>query len=400
MEVFYGPSANCAIQFENGNCLRFNKDVLYGCNDRLYAVLNEHLQNGIIKIDDIDSSTFKLFLDCILNFQEYTFDNAIKIFPVAWKYKIENCINSCVEALAPSSVNENLCDTLNLAKYYNCQKLLDRIKKFLSDSYDSYKLLEYEEYSNLLTAESMVELIKCIDLDSLLWSSFLKWADFYILTNDRPGGVESLLEELGIMKLISWNVFESHTGLARFLRSNIGLHFYEDDLVKILREKKRTMPKYSKWIKVEEGQSFTETFVVRRRLLSPRKLMFSMNRNKVLFYNQPKVEVENPRMMSCEIDINPGNETHSNDFFIESFKLKMDPSERTHTLVVNDKNEVLRVTVKWTFYYNCRILLTSFKPVVGYFDLFKIVPVHPFLEHFYLTNSLRCTHLCKEVEPS
>lgn len=402
MEIFYGPTANCAIQFENGNCLRFNKDILYGRNDKLYTILNEqlNLQNGMIKIDDVDPDTFKLFLDCILNFKEYSFDNAMKIFPVAWKYKIESCVNSCIEALTPANVNENLCDTLNLAKFYNCQKLLERIKNFLSDSYDSYKLLEYEEYSNLLSAESMIELIKCVELDSLLWSALLKWADFYILTNDRPGGVENLFEELGVMKLISWNVFESYTILARFLRSAIGLHFYEDDLTRILKEKKRTMPKYSKWIKVEEGQSFTEKFTVKRRLLSTRKLNCSVNRNKVLFYNQPKIGVDNQRMLSCEITINGSDETHLNDFHIDSFKLKMDPAARSHSLVVDDRNEILRITIKWTFFYNCRVLLTSFRPVVGYFDLFKIVPNHAFLENFYFTNSLRFNHLCKEIDVS
>lgn len=406
-EIFYS-TADTTVQFSDGTTIKFNKRLL--CSRSNSIILNQLLfgpinEEDTISLNDTDPDIFKLFIDCVMGFQDYTFENSVKIFPLAIKYEIENCINNCITSLTPRKINENLCDALNLAKYYKCQKLLDVIKNFLCHNYDSFKLLEYEEYSTLLTAESMVELVKCLEMDSYLWGALLRWALFFITTNNKTCTVVDLFQEIGIMKSINLNTFESSKLLSEFGDSEIGLYFYpNDDISRRLKEMKRSLPKKCKWVKIEEGQSIVEKFQIQRRLLSQKKLSLSIDRNKavfynIIFYNQPVSDHKNQEMMSCEITVSGNsNNNYEKSFNYDSFNQKFSP--RGHSIVTSDKNETIRVTIKWTFNFNCRILFTSFRPISGPFDLFHIVPVSGFIGKFYFTSGIRCSHYHDPSESS
>lgn len=406
-ETFYS-TADTTLQFSDGTTIKFNKELLCSrsnsiiLNQLLYGPINE---DDVINITDSDSDTFKSFIDCIMGFQDYTFDNSLKILPLAIKYEIETCINNCVISLTPKKINENLCDALNLAKFYKCQKLLNALKNFLCNNYDSFKLLEYEEYSILLTAESMVELVKCLEMDSYLWAALQRWAHFFITTNNKTCTVVDLFQEIGIMRYINLNIFESTKLLSDFGDSDIGIHFYpNDEIEKRLKEMKRTMPKKCKWVKMEEGQSVIEKFQIQRRLLSQKKLSLVIERNNavfynVVFYNQPAADPKCQEMLNCEITISGNsNDKYEKSFNMDVFNQKF--NQRTHSIITSDKNEVIRVTIKWTFNYNCRILFTSFRPKSGPFDLFHVIPVSGSIGKFYFTSGIKCSHYHDPTEGS
>lgn len=252
-ELFYDSNSGCKFKFNDGKTIDFEKKFLCWFTESpvIYQMTFGPLGEDIIEIKDFDHDTFKLFLDCALGFVDLTSENAVEIFPVACKYFAMNCIEKCIEVLKPQELSENVCHALNMSLFYDQPKLLSVIKEFLvtgktkgtDDIFRNrflnnnkkdlfiHELIKNEKLLFLLSTDSLLEVIKLIDMDSCLFNAIISWCSNYLKDNNKPENIKSLIEKLGIMSHINIKLFESADLLFEFTKTDLGKIFFTTEQI-------------------------------------------------------------------------------------------------------------------------------------------------------------------------
>jgi len=371
-QLFYDDSADTEIRFADGKTLRFSKSHLFNFTESsvLYQLFIGDLRDEVTYIIDIDCDTFKLFVDCLVGLAPYTEENAMEIFPVAWKYQVDECLENIMKTLTPTEMNTNICYILNMTVFYQCDKLWTVIFDFLFPRLGYRVLFEKEEYSFLLTLESYKSLLQFITdgedfgepMDSYVLYSVLKWADNYIKTNysdDHQISIRQFLEENRLDYYMKNHVFETTDSVIRFCKSPLGKDYFTNEEIIDIFSNKDLKSRSSQWIFVNQGETITEKFLVVFPFLCLHETEVRIDRNEVVFYDRR--EEDDEIMLICTVDINDG-------YKVEEFNFSDDPCYDPIVVNISDHCKGCHVThvkwivsVKWTFNYHCRILKMGHK---------------------------------------
>lgn len=348
-------------------------------------------------IDDFDSETFKKFLDCLFEFKPYTVKDALEIFPVAYEFNVQKSIQLCEEALNPSSMDENVCLTLNLALYYECDDLTQNVINFLKNNYGIMNVIEDERYCLLLEPLSMATLIEHIEIDSCILKKLYEWGIKYLKMQRKRLDVSSFFEKYNLLKNISLNVFESAHSIYEFNECVAMKNFFtSDEILAYLKsnicEGQNKIPSKSEWVQVEKH------FAVKEHINFAKPLLISSSEgldnnthylkigtNKIVYFISPHLDrlynalgLTWAELVTCKVNVSWGNNNykiyhrrphpylteeqlvsrnqltsfnvvHKNKKFVYSVKLPVKPYY----------SELVSVDITYTFSFKCRILKTS-----------------------------------------
>lgn len=378
-EIFYHEAADTTVRLKDGKILKFNKAALCitSGNIILYELfLGKLREPDITDFIDIDHDTFKLFLDCIMGFQPYTFDNADQIFPVAWKYQIENVIDQCVEALTPSKMSERIAELLNLALFYRCEKLEYTITRFIDYCYSPYKLLEKEAYCHSLEPDSMKLILSTPNkmiIDSSVLMALKKWADNYMKNNTVLESVTSFLKKHDLLQFFKLEYFETTSAISEFCLSESGKNIFPvDEILAHLQNSNDLSHGKSKWEKIKKDCIITEEIIcqtMQNSNYSNYNVRVNIERSKIVAYGHILTTGEG----SCAINLigqdSAGNqlfEINQEEFSFEYGSGDRPEDNRNHFISCNlrsniSNRQLTRCTLKitWTFLRTCRVLLMN-----------------------------------------
>lgn len=267
-ESFYEINANSTFRFSDGTTLKICSGYLASQRSILHQLVISSTPENIVDIQDCDLNTFRLFLDCLMGFQECTVIDALMIFPIAWKYEAETLIEKCIEILKPTDLNENVCLTLNLALFCQCRKLTDILLKFLVKNQDFLnKFLDQEPCRLLLEPESVKELLNIIykvEMDSCVVINVFKWADSYLKKKgNRTMDLKSFFKKHGIIDFLELKWFETSGAISDFNNSELGKGFFSPEECWNHFESSSFKIGKSAWFEIKAGDTLTEKFLIK-----------------------------------------------------------------------------------------------------------------------------------------
>lgn len=228
-------------------------------------MLFEYPSEGNVSFHDYDIESLRLFLDCLFKFKDYTPEIALIIFPIAHKYQVRECLEKCIEVLSPTKLNENICLALNLAVFYDCNILYDRIIHFLTKNNDNddgvHDVLLNEEYINLLEPAAMLKLLEFVKIDENVVNVLCDWGENYLLKNGRVMSLKVFFSEYQILDKISLKCFSTADSIFKFNEAERTKDFFTDkEVLDYFRT--RFLPAIDdEWVYVKKGEILTENFV-------------------------------------------------------------------------------------------------------------------------------------------
>ena len=355
-----------------------------------HKLFMDSLEDRTIEIKDYDFATFKLFIDCVMDFQECSVIDALLLFPIARKYETKSFIKKCLDILTPKELNENVCLSLNLALCCECEELQENIVSFLANEYLIYRIFHEENFYSILEPESVCELLKHVDMDSYILQTVFEWGSDYLKKRNKSMDLKTFFIQNGIINFLKIYAFETTQALFDFNKSELGNHFYSILDVERYFEYfgKYTDLRKCSWINVKGGDTITEKFFVQNfALLSGYTIFVQTFRNPIVFYEYSKTS----KMIQNEFDIKILDEEGCQ---IKAYKAKtyeaieqvFTKSTRFSALISwttdNTRNcmSKLEFEVKRTFHHDCRILKRSPKN----FDA-----IDPNPENLYVTNLVK-----------
>lgn len=375
-EIFYERLADKIFTFSDGKTLKVNKTLL-SIESSIFEQLFSASED-LVSIDDFDLSTFKLFLDCLLGFQDFSVEDALLIFPIAWKYETQELIDKCLEILKPTVLNENVCLSLNIALFYKCDKLFHLVLKFLYERELIFKLLDEQLYCEYLEPESMLEILKLVELDSYMLINVINWGKHYLKKRKKLLTLKEFFTQEKIIDFVNFSCFETAASFLDFSKTKIGKEFFTDTDFRMYVEEYGYDDRKIKWVKVKAGEILTEKFIIKSFGLSKKyvtKLKF--HRNKLVFFDV--VDLKDNVLASYEI-VGKLLECHQegdNVAFRRRFSFMSNRKlcccfKSFQTLdIVSD----VEVEVKINFNYDCRICLSTPK---------NVLPVDTATEKFFV----------------
>lgn len=268
----------------------------------------------------------------------------------------------------------NICDHLNmvfnLANFYQCKKLADEIKRFLYKKQRFRVLLEKEEYSFLLTLESFKVVLDLVEesngesMDSYLLDCLFKWAENYIKTNypDEPITIKEFIQETGLDRYISENVFETSESVARFCESRLGRDYFSAVEVTNFFRNKHLKHRNSRWFIINKGETFREHFQVLIPLYENQESKMEFFKGKAVFYDGPEDYDPDEILVVCNVEmVRVGTKKLTFKFTRKTWMDSRGIDISYGSSYVNGPVH-LSIVIKWTFRYHCRILKMSHEP--------------------------------------
>jgi len=340
---------------------------LFTKNQALRQLFFGELSQEIADITDITFNEFKLFLDCLIGIAPYTEENSIEIFPVAWKYQVDESLDKIYKLLTPTVLNPGVCHILNLAQHYQCIELSEKILwNFLCQNQRYRMLLEKEEYLILLSGDSLKFLLNMMEeklgekIDSYLLDFMCKWAVNFIeqQSSDEPIDILKCLKEFQLDGYI-WNCkFESTGSMTRFFESRLGqVSFTGQDIANLLGQN-LLLPKHSEWVLMSPGESITETFSLNVPFFSGYRSSVKITIGKVIFYDWlPEDLLTSPGQIkiTCTLDSNTVISEHTKNYpFLtrkKNYRFYLNSNGRLASIV--------HCAIKYTFKFHVRILKVS-----------------------------------------
>lgn len=320
-----------------------------------------------ILIKDFDSETFKLFLDCLMGFKNYSIADALIVLPVACKYAVEKSIAKCVEVLTPNELNENVILALNLALYYNCGDLSKMIiDDFLVKKYLIQRVFNEEKFSFLLEPESVSALLSKVEMDSYMIELVIKWGKNYLKEKNKVSNLKDLFKTYNILYYIKLEHFETIDCIFKFHKSNLEFNLFSTDEILSLIEMKLVALK-SEWVNIKKGETLIEKFYanVNNLPIDLHNFEFLVTRNKLVFYERPCSTDDSKGIISWDIYFSK----------LESLEEKghCKAVEKIHRKNVGWKSfifpklsinggENFKFEVHYKFGFDCRIFKSSFLP--------------------------------------
>lgn len=385
---FYEDCADATLYFHDGKNIRVNKTMLSFHSPVFFNMFFCSSPRTVIVIDDFDSKTFKIFLDCLLGLEDYSTTNAVLIYPIAHKFKVDNSLKNCLEKLKwgcySSKIDENTSCILNLAISYNCKDLTDTFTRAaLKDDWYIMNLLENERSYFLLEPESMLMVVKKINvMNSFFVEKIFKWGENYLMKRNKSlDSIRSFFSEHRILPYIIVNAFESVESIFQFhnkiskgklFRSEEILHYLENV---VLRSSK--LPKKSLWVIKKKGEILTEK--INLQLLTnsetsagaEKRLKFGTN--DIIGCNL--FDIHKNGLANCEYYCLFKMGACKNEFRSKGSQFIIQNRSQKGAALVAIKDSQVIITsleVKYTFNVDCRILKTSLENIRGVVDDSKL----------------------------
>lgn len=364
--MFYDVHADTKVRLADGKILRFSKYLL--CSFTKSPVLHQlffgNLRDEVTDILDVNCDTFKLFLDCLMNFAPYTKENSMQIFPVAWKYQVDECLNKIVEALTPTDMSITICEILNMAKFYQCDRLVLEVERFLCKRHRYRILMEKEEYSSRLSIDSFKAMLSMIDYrngerdDSYVLDCIFKWAEDHVKVNhpNQEINLKEFLEKNKFDIYINPGIFETTGSMIRFCESRFGDHFTGRNIA-FLMQNVFVEHKESQWVIVNAGESITERFSVYIPFFKRKFSSVEIERGSCIFYDGPEEEDEDQNIVTLTVVVEEKNKEID-------FQLTSETWPLYELIIMNipsneNKAKSIHISITWAFKYDCRILKIS-----------------------------------------
>lgn len=379
--------ADGTFKFGDGKILKVNKAHLATKSEAFIKLFCESDSENVCNVQDYDLTTFKLFLDCLMGFQKCSVLDALLVFPLALKYETEEFMNECIDTLKPTTLNENLCVTLNMGVICNCWKLLYNLGYFLCAYAFIDAIFEEEKYYSLLEPESvkMLLILKCQQfkqrLDSYMLKNVSNWVKRYAKKLKKEVQVKSFCEILKSFKSEMTHSFESTQALIDFNDSWLGELFSGQEYWDYVKTH-TLLPRKSEWIRLRKGGTINESFNIYDVTFVQGHTTIHIARNDFVIMNKPTNGV--PQVNGAQNnDYNDLSRWHTqkiltihlNILFKYSAKVFHDVtwSETANSMVFhtskkfynirikNRKTETchLIVNISYAVHHDCRVLLTS-----------------------------------------
>lgn len=390
MKVFFEMFPDAVLKFSDGKEIKVNRAVLCMESKIFEKIFTDLSPDSTAVIQDYDLSTFKLFLNILLGFQDCTAIDALLVFPIAWKYEAKKVIKKCIEVLKPTELNENLCLALNVSLFCDCDELFnDIILSFLVKEKLIFKLLDNEKYYLLLEPESVAALLDEIDeeIDSQILKNVFKWGKIYLGKKNQDINLKSFFDQNRISRFIRISCFETTLSFIEFEKSGLGKDYFTNDEIRDYLLDSGFDGRKCKYFEVKAMETITEKFEIKNvALVAGFNEKLDITRNRVVFYSYPKVESQ---MLLWTV-------TYRSDYTGVEVEHKVEESFQEHCFtesnfgtftlksrVGNNTVTNLQVTVKFQFFYDARILKTSSK---------DLVPIESNEENLYFVESLKVTY--------
>lgn len=333
-------------------------------------------------IGDCKSNSFKTFLNCLMGFEKYTPDKALEILYIAWQYEVKKCLTTCLEILKPKKIDKNLYHLLNMGVCYDCEALILSVLNFVfAGKYKNSPCAFLEnQFSFLLTPKAMkrvfahYKLFGLVDSNLLMW--IMHWGKNYLNNLSKSCSLQELFKELEIFDGDEIECFETTGALFVFHMSKLGKNFFSAEEVTKFFKNKLESHKRSQWKLIKNGESVVEKITVPCQALNKKPSKnFMIKKNRVVYYDCPE-DAFNHLLIRCEVSVKGQNASgkeidYCHDYFYKGSK--NDELSHCFTISWDDLSiepETITLIIKWTFTYNCRILLTS-KPVTDGIDTSK-----------------------------
>lgn len=365
MEIFYERYADTTFRFADGRTLKVCHIFLAAKSTVFDQIFKESSGEKIIDVQDYDCTTFKLFMDCSMGFQECTVSDALLILPIAWKYEVQTLIKSCIGVLTPSKLNEDVCLALNVALQCHCVVLIDKLIVFLNEKNCFYQLLDEAKYFMLLEPEAMYELLNHVEMDSYILENVFKWANNYLKKKQILMDVKSFFIEYdhNIIKHLKLTCFETTNAIFKFNKSDLGKNFFTSEEFLTHIETEGYKKGESAWCKIKAGDTLIEKLIVKDVILTKNfATIIWISRNTVVCYDSFENKQSRLILISicCDLDgvETPCTEWGENSLFVKrndtgyNFKILC---KAANTHIIRNIN----VEIKFKFYCDCRILKSS-----------------------------------------
>lgn len=364
MEVFYETYADVTFRFGDGRTIKANSVFLAAKSTAFNQLFKNSPSKRDIDIQDYDFSTFKLFLDCLMEFQECTAIDALLIFPIAWKYEIKRLIKKCVDVLKPVDLDENFCLALNMALVCQCSELIDILLGFLEKRNYFYRLLDEEKYCLLLEPESLKKLMSNVVVDSCILGNVFKWAHNYMKKNQKNfADVKTFFEAHDIAKYVKLYYFESIDSVLKFTYSDFGKSFFTPEQYWAYEVAIGFGKGKSAWFKIKAGEKIVEQLTIKNvALMTNFKTLIRIVRNKIVTYDY--FDNENVKVINVDIsfDLNDAENKVTRTKWWETPKnIKKQGIYFSPEISRSSTNTICNVNMKVivTFNFDMRILKSS-----------------------------------------
>lgn len=309
-----------------------------------------------------------------MQFRKCTFQDGLKILPIAIKYETKELIDDCISILTPKMLNTNASLALNLSA--SCKPLLQPILNFFKKERFFNKFMNTDECFLLLEPKTMAILLNYVTIDSVILRNIFKWAEEYMKNHNEQSDLKSFLMKHGIGHRLTISCFESTKCFFDFFESPLGKNFFGDDVFKSFIKNGGFEHSDSKWFNVEAGQTITEKLILPNVVhVSNYYTKINFRENNVVFYEFPNDE--SVEMIRCVYSYN-FDQCKDSEVFNESKQCTLKniltiPVPSTE-LDINLKRNIvgdLKIKIIYGFKYGGRILkLTpkNFQPDIDSID--------------------------------
>ena len=315
-----------------------------------------------MKIKNYDKTSFKLFLDCLIGFQNCTTTDVFLIFPIAWTFEAEELIKKCIEVLTPTVLNENVCLALNMSLSCKCEELSKIEFDFLLKKKLLYKVLDDEKLCFLLELEAMELMLEHVEMDSYILQNVLKWGEQYLKKNNKRGGLRNFFTQQLLISYLDISLFETTKAFLEFDESRLGKKFYTDKEVRKWVLEKEPDTRKCGWFLIKAGESLVEKIKIENvGYRSDCQIICNFFQNPVIFHEFPEDET---KMFCFNYSLNFADSR--SEVITKSILAGPKHIFKRHVFsskinIDRKKNGVsdLEVEIKYTFYFDCRILKKS-----------------------------------------
>lgn len=363
-EVFYKAYADGTFRFDDGQTISINRCSLAAKSSVFDQLFRNSSPKFVIDIKDYDSTIFKLFLDCLMDFKKYTTTDVLLIFPIAVKYEAKSFIKSCIDILKPSTLNDDTCMILNMALICDCDELADMMTGFLDKKNLIYKLLDEEKYYFSLEPKSMDKLLSKIYVDSYVLMNVIKWADNYLRMNQkRRVDTKQFLKKHNIFRYLSLECFETTSSIFEFNKTELGKNFFSSQECWLHVGEFGFKPRESAWFKIKAGEQITEKFLVKQVPLFQNRI------TEIRFFRNPLIcfdFIESDTIHATDVELSYNLKHIGNQFCKHNF---WDPLKYILGKYIFYRLKIfhnsasciqdIEIDLRYTFNFDFRILKTS-----------------------------------------
>ena len=157
-----------------------------------------------------------------MGYKKLNFEHALKVFPVFHKYQVEHFRSQCIESLVPNALNEKVCDALNMAAFYTCDELIEKLSKFLASN-NIPEFLEDKKHCQLLQPDAWKIILNSWTIDSGLLIILAKWGKHYIEENSLNFETSRhFFQKHDLLKFFKPEYFETTGAISEFCLSEAG----------------------------------------------------------------------------------------------------------------------------------------------------------------------------------